>query len=89
VRQGQQPDDAAQVLRDLAWRADESVTEGAWGKRYARVGERLRQALDLEHWPAFGASFIQLEQLLAGLATGVYGEPPASVTIISGDVHHS
>jgi len=70
-----------------AW--SEAVTEGAWGKRFARFGERLRQTLDLEHWPAFGASFIQLEQLLTGLATGVYGEPPASVTIISGDVHHS
>jgi PhoD-like phosphatase len=70
-----------------AW--SEAVTEGAWGKRFARFGERLRQAFDLEHWPAFGASFIQLEQLLTGLATGVYGEPPASVTIIAGDVHHS
>ncbi len=55
-------------------------------------GERLRRAVDLEHWPAFGASFAQLEQLLTGLAAGrcsVAGGPPASVTVISGDVHHS
>lgn len=70
-----------------AW--SEAVSDGAWGKRFARFGERLRQALDLEHWPAFGASFVQLEQLLTGLATGAHGEPPASVTIISGDIHHS
>ena len=28
-------------------------------------------------------------QLLAGLATGTHGPPPASVTVISGDIHHS
>ena len=73
-----------------AW--DERVSGGAWGRRAARFGERLRQAFDLEHWPAFGESFIRLEQLLGEIAAGRHstgGEPPASVTIISGDVHHS
>jgi PhoD-like phosphatase len=70
-----------------AW--NEAVSDGVWGKRFSRFGERLRQAFDLEHWPAFGASFVQLEQLLTGLATGAHGEPPASLTIISGDIHHS
>ena len=51
-----------------AW--TERVCGGAWGRRAARFGERLRQAFDLEHWPAFGESFTRLEQLLAGLATG-------------------
>lgn len=32
---------------------NEAVSEGAWGKLSARAGERLRQALDLEHWGAF------------------------------------
>jgi hypothetical protein len=70
----------------------EAVCDGAWGNRMARFGERLRRAVDLEHWPAFGRSFAQFEQLLTGLAAGQYaehGEPPASVTVISGDVHHS
>ena len=44
---------------------------------------------DLEHWAAFGTSFTEFEQLLAGLATGEQGRPPASVTVISGDIHHS
>jgi hypothetical protein len=70
-----------------AW--SEAVAAGRWGRRPARLAERLRQAFDLEHWPAFGASFGKLERLLTGLAAGEYGEPPASVTIISGDVHHS
>ena len=73
-----------------AW--DERVSDGAWGRRAARFGERLRQAFDLEHWPAFGESFIRLERLLGEIASGRHstgGEPPASVTIISGDVHHS
>ena len=38
-----------------AW--NEAVCGGAWGKRAARVGERVRRAADLEHWAAFGASF--------------------------------
>ena len=73
-----------------AW--NERVSGGAWGRRAARFGERQRQALDLEHWPAFGESFIRLERLLGEIATGQRspaGIPPASVTIISGDIHHS
>src|SRR5437899_2036851 len=34
-----------------AW--NEAVCEGAWGKRAARAGERIRRELDLEHWAAF------------------------------------
>jgi hypothetical protein len=73
-----------------AW--TERLADGAWGERAARFGERLRRAVDLEHWPAFGASFDRLEQLLTDLAAGrhaAHGDPPASVTVISGDVHHS
>ena len=75
-------------VHDLeAW--NEAVCRGAWGRRLARAGERLRQAADLEHWAAFGESFGQFERLLTGLATGARGQPPASVTVISGDIHHS
>jgi hypothetical protein len=70
-----------------AW--NEAVCGGAWGKRFARTGERIRRAADLEHWAAFGESFANFEGLLTGLATGALGQPPASVTVISGDVHHS
>ena len=73
-----------------AW--TERIAGGAWGRRAAGFGERLRRAVDLEHWPAFGASFAGLEQLVTGLAAGRYnpgGAPPATVTLISGDIHHS
>jgi hypothetical protein len=73
-----------------AW--TERICGGAWGRQAARFGERLRQAVDLEHWPSFDASFLQLEELLTSLAAGRLsprGAPPATVTLISGDVHHS
>jgi hypothetical protein len=69
-----------------AW--TEAVCDGAWGRRFARTGERVRQALDLEHWAAFGRSFENFERLLSGLGAGEYGTPPASVTVVSGDVHN-
>ncbi len=70
-----------------AW--NEAVCAGAWGKRFARAGERIRRALDLEHWAAFGTSFGQFETLLTDLATGARGRCPASVTVLGGDIHHS
>jgi PhoD-like phosphatase len=70
-----------------AW--NEAVCAGAWGSRLEAAGERLRRAVDLEHWAAFGTSFTEFERLLTDLAAGPLGEPPASVTVISGDVHHS
>jgi phosphodiesterase/alkaline phosphatase D-like protein len=70
-----------------AW--NEAVCGGAWGKRFAWVGERVRRAADLEHWAAFGTSFTEFGQLLAAIATGEHGRPPASVTVIGGDIHNS
>jgi hypothetical protein len=70
-----------------AW--NEAVCDGAWGKYAARAGERIRRAADLEHWAAFGRSFAEFGRLLAGLAAGTLGPPPASITVVSGDVHHS
>ncbi len=70
-----------------AW--NEAVCGGAWGRRFARTGEQIRRAADLEHWAAFGTSFARFEQLLTGLAAGACGEPPASVTVLGGDVHNS
>jgi hypothetical protein len=70
-----------------AW--NEAVCAGAWGRRLARTGERIRREFDLEHWAAFGVSFGQFEELLTGLATGARGRPPASVTVLGGDIHHS
>src|SRR5918997_4228834 len=71
-----------------AW--NEAVCGGAWGRTAARLGESIRQALDLEHWPAFHESFTRLAKLLRSVGAGERSEgpPPASVVVLSGDVHH-
>jgi hypothetical protein len=70
-----------------AW--NEAVCDGAWGRTAARLGEKIRQAIDLEHWSAFHESFIHLTDLLHEVASGGRGPAPASVIVLSGDVHHA
>jgi hypothetical protein len=68
---------------------DEAVSEGAWGKLASRVGERLRQAVDLEHWGAFQNSFRKVAAMATEVADGKRGPAPETVTFLSGDVHFS
>ena len=68
---------------------DEAVCAGAWGGRAAKLGEKLRQGFDLEHWPAFQRSFEHLERLVISVGSGERGEPPATIVALSGDVHHA
>ena len=70
--------------------ASEAICDGALGRPIARFGEFLRQLVDLEHWSAFHASFTDLASLLRSVAAGERsgGKPPASVVVLSGDVHH-
>lgn len=68
-----------------AW--NEAVCAGAWGSALARWAERVRQGLDLEHWASFGRSFEAMAELLRRVATRPH--PPASVLLLSGDVHYS
>jgi phosphodiesterase/alkaline phosphatase D-like protein len=70
-----------------AW--SEAVAGGAWGLALARFGEKVRQTADLEHWAAFGESFARLAELLRSVAAGERGKAPASVVVLSGDVHHA
>ncbi len=70
-----------------AW--SERLCEGAWGDALAGAGERLRRALDLEHWAAFGASFERMVDLLIAVGSGRRGKPPATILALSGDVHHA
>ncbi|WP_406635600.1 alkaline phosphatase D family protein [Pseudarthrobacter quantipunctorum] len=70
-----------------AW--DEAVSEGAWGRLPARLGEKLRQAADLEHWGAFQESFRRVAAMAKEVADGGRGPAPDSVTFLSGDVHFS
>jgi len=68
---------------------NEAVCDGAWGSLMARLGERVREAVDLEHWAAFRDSFIALEELMLAVAEGRLGGRPASVIALGGDVHHA
>jgi hypothetical protein len=74
------------ALHDLqVW--NEAVCDGAWGRPVSWMGERLRRGLDLEDWPAFWRSFHELTELLADLGSGATA--PATISILSGDIHFS
>jgi hypothetical protein len=70
-----------------AW--NERVCDGAFGSALARAGEKLRRAVDFDHWASFGYSFERLRDLLAEIASGRRGKAPASIVVLSGDVHHA
>lgn len=81
-----------------AWNERLAASRRPW---VARASERLRRALDLEHWAAFQRSFDALGALFARIGSGSPGAtgdrvgagpayaPPASITVLGGDVHHS
>jgi hypothetical protein len=66
---------------------NEAVTQGAWGPRWSKFGEKVRRLLDLEHWSSFNLSFKEMVQLVHDVAAKPQG--PATFTWISGDVHCS
>jgi len=78
------------AMHDLeVW--DEAVVAGAWGRwprhLQQRAGEWLRQAADMEDWAAFVRSFDALTDLIA--AVGMRPGAPASICVLSGDIHFS
>jgi phosphodiesterase/alkaline phosphatase D-like protein len=73
------------AVHDLeSW--DEALCAGSRGPRMARFGEKMREAADLEHWASFRASFDWLAGALEKVARG--SSAPATVCVLSGDVHH-
>lgn len=66
---------------------NEAVAQGSWGKIAAKVGEKLRIELDLEHWAAFGKSFADMATLTREISRSE--DAPASILWLSGDVHCS
>ena len=68
---------------------DEAMAEGAWGRAVGNLGERMRRALDLEHWAAFQDGFRQVLDLVVEVASGRRGPAPGTITFLSGDVHNS
>ncbi|MGW0553024.1 alkaline phosphatase D family protein [Streptomyces sp. NPDC002926] len=68
-----------------SWNA--ALCRGERGARWARFGEDLRRRADLEHWAAFPDSFAELARLFAEAGSG--DGAPATVCVLSGDVHHA
>ncbi|GAA2476134.1 alkaline phosphatase D family protein [Streptomyces gobitricini] len=76
----------APMMHDAeTWNA--ALCRGERGNRWARLSERVRRAADLEHWAAFPDSFERLTRLLAEAGSGP--DAPATVCVLSGDVHHA
>jgi hypothetical protein len=69
-----------------AW--SEAVTEGAWGKRFQGLGEKVRIGANLDHWACFQRSYREFEELMIDISTGKCGDPPDSILLFGGDVHH-
>ncbi len=65
----------------------ETVNEIAAARpgRRGRFAEMIRQGSDLEHWSAFRSSFDRLSAMIGRAA----GSGVATVSVLSGDVHHS
>jgi hypothetical protein len=66
---------------------NEALCEGSRIGWVARASERFRQAADLEHWGAFRGSFDRLAGMLLEVARSE--KAPASICVLSGDVHHA
>jgi hypothetical protein len=59
------------------------------GPARAWIGEKIRRGLDLEHWAAFRRVVRPPDERLREVAAGEHGPPPASIVVLSGDVHHA
>jgi hypothetical protein len=70
-----------------AW--NELTADGKWGKPVKKLAEKLRQELDLEHWPAFQVSFRRMCEHLREVGAGHRGAAPSTICVLSGDVHHA
>ena len=67
-----------------------ALRTAAGARLAANLSERLRRAVDLEHWAAFNRSFEQLCDWLRTVARGTEAaRPPASILLLGGDVHRS
>jgi hypothetical protein len=69
-----------------AW--NEAICAGVWGEGMKGWGEGIRRSQDLDQWASFHHSFVELTELIRHVASGEKGDPPSSVIILSGDVHH-
>jgi phosphodiesterase/alkaline phosphatase D-like protein len=72
------------AIGDLEALNERAADRGGWR---GKLGEKLREAGDFEHWAAFCKSFVRLGEMIARIAD--HPEGPATISVLSGDVHHS
>ncbi len=72
------------AIGDMETLNEQAANRNGWR---GRLGERLRQAGDFEHWPAFYKSFVRLGEMITRIAN--HADGPATISVLSGDVHHS
>jgi phosphodiesterase/alkaline phosphatase D-like protein len=72
------------AIGDLETLNERAAERAGWR---GKLGEKLRQAGDFEHWPAFYKSLVRLAEMIARIAD--HPDGPATISILSGDVHHS
>ncbi len=72
------------AIGDLEALNEHAADQDGWR---GKVGEKLRQMGDFEHWSAFYKSFVRLGEMIARIANNPDG--PATISVLSGDVHHS
>jgi len=77
------------ALHDIeSW--NEALCAGSRGRLLAWLSERVRRAVDLEHWAAFRGSFDRLAAWFARIGAEERGaDAPATICVLSGDVHHT
>ena len=77
------------ALHDIeSW--NEALCAGSRGRLLARLSEKVRRAVDLEHWAAFRKSFDRLAAWFAHVGGADRGDAaPATICVLSGDVHHT
>ncbi len=72
---------------------NELLCDGRRGRAIAAISEKIRRAGDFEHWAAFRESFERLALLIRDVGKGDYaansGSAPATICVLSGDVHHA
>ena len=77
-----------QAIHNLeSW--NDAVAAGAWTWAMKGFGERVRRAIDLEHWGAFPHSFERIVELIRAAGAGERGDPPKSIVTLGGDIHHA
>ncbi|MGE2833600.1 alkaline phosphatase D family protein [Mycobacterium sp. SMC-4] len=73
------------LIGDMQTANEISADQPGWR---GKLAEQIRQAADFEHWPAFMKSFLRLSEVIRQAATQPT-DGPATVSVLSGDVHHS